>query len=142
MKVSIPVRKTVTETVELPQLPYYSCRYSALFYMIAEDQTVVYVANRQIAYWPPNDTYYADNLVEAYQAEPCTKEEFDNAVAATMSRITAVLNPAKGAVTNTMQTDPNLKAEEQATQASEGQINATESTAQDAAVGAEESTEG
>lgn len=142
MKVSIPVRKTVTETLELPQLPYYSVQYGALFYMITEEQNIIHVATRQVMYWSPNDAYYGDNLVSAYHGSPCTKEEFDNAVAATMSRITAVLTPAKGAVTHTMQTDPNLKAEEQATQASEGQINATESAAQDAAVGAEESTEG
>lgn len=54
-----------------------------------------------------------------------------------------LLTPSqKGDVLNTMQTDPNLKAEEQATQEAEGQINAAESAAQDAAVGAEESTEG
>lgn len=131
MKVNIPVRKTVTETVELPQLPYYSNRFGTIFYTITEDQVIVQVANKQISFWRPDDMYYGEHLVEAYQADECTKKEFDNMVAATIGRINEVLNPAKGAVTNTMNTDPNNA---QASEPTTEQVAAVEQEAQEQAM--------
>lgn len=141
MKISIPVRKTVTETIQLPQLPYYSCQYGTIYYMIAADQSVVQVTAKQITHWGPNETYYGEYLVQAYQAEQCTKEVFDKAVSIALDGINTVLNPAKGAVTHTMNTDPNNpQASEQTTE----QVAAVEQEAQEQAMeSAEEgSTEG
>jgi hypothetical protein len=135
MKVSIPVKKTVTETVELPQLPHCSCQFGMIYYMITENQSVVQVTTKQITYWGPNDAYYGEYLVQAYQAEQCAKKVFDKAVAIAIEGISSVLNPAKGAVTNTMK-DPNLQpaSEQPAGQATDGAINAAESASQDAAM--------
>lgn len=131
MKVSIPVQKTVTETVELPQLPYYSCQYGMIYYIITAEENVIKITPKQITYWGPNDTYYGDYLVQAYQAEQCTKEVFEKAVYITLEGINAVLNPPQGnAVTHTMQ-DPNLQP---ASEPTTEQVAAVEQAAQEQAM--------
>jgi hypothetical protein len=133
MKVTIPVRKTINETIELPQLPYYSCAYGTIFYVITSGQTVMQVTPKQITYWRSNDDYYGEYLVSAYQAEQCAKDDFDNAYAKTLEGIKAVVNPASGQAGINYMFDPNApQAAGQTTEQAEQ--NAQESASQDQAM--------
>lgn len=147
MQVSIPVRKTITESVDLPQLPYYTCRHG-MFYMINEKQQLLYTQRTQITVWDTGDTYYGENLVDALKGNPCSKEEWEAAFNNTLAKFESFVNPASGQSGINNMLDPNQQqpANEQAIaeQATDG-VAATEQNAQENALGVnseEGSTEG
>jgi hypothetical protein len=145
MKVTI--EKKVTETVNV-EPGYYKNRLLDCFYHLRESGVLVYVSNTMIYFTTPDKGSCASDLKEIINdCRPCDQSEFEAAKDKLLIHLkhyvsfpetASALNPAKGAVINTMNIqDPNAPQQEPAKEATEQATNeaATESAAQDAAMG-------
>lgn len=126
---TITVQKTVTEEIQMPELPFYSIRFNSFFFMINEFGVLTKVNSRQITVWGTTDSYYGESVLEALNSEPCSEKDFDTAYRSALDNIKEAVNPpADSPALNTMNNiDPNAPQgaindqeaiREQATQAS------------------------